>query len=292
MARALTVWALNLWLIPGGVLVVAYIIGEWVSDPERAPRRRLLVLLARLPFAGPLCLFGWPLLAAAVVWQVRQERLRDEVLHGPRHLDAQPPTEAEWRAGRDPARLLAGLSARLDARRRRLIAWACCARLGRHLNNPNLRLAVQRGTASPDGRLSLADHEQTLVLLRELVNQAVRDGALREAAAARACQAALEGDAAAAAYRVRLARGGWGVSRELIGPVRDIVGDPFAPLPPRAFPGELRALAGDIDAGDEALRPLLADALAELGEDAAARHCREPGHCRGCHVLAWVRGGL
>jgi hypothetical protein len=42
--------------------------------------------------------------------------------------------------------------------------------------------------------------------------------------------------------------------------------------------------------GDHGLYPLLADALAELGEEQAARHCREPSHLRGCHVVDWVLG--
>jgi hypothetical protein len=34
----------------------------------------------------------------------------------------------------------------------------------------------------------------------------------------------------------------------------------------------------------------LADALTDLGEDAAAQHCLQGGHVKGCHVLDWVLG--
>jgi hypothetical protein len=36
--------------------------------------------------------------------------------------------------------------------------------------------------------------------------------------------------------------------------------------------------------------PLLADALADLGHEEAAAHCRATGHVLGCHVLDWVLG--
>jgi hypothetical protein len=42
--------------------------------------------------------------------------------------------------------------------------------------------------------------------------------------------------------------------------------------------------------GDRSLLPVLADALTDLGEEAAAEHCRQEGHARGCHVIDWVRG--
>jgi hypothetical protein len=72
--------------------------------------------------------------------------------------------------------------------------------------------------------------------------------------------------------------------------LRDIFGNPFRSLKKRKFPPEVLALARAIDAGDGAAYPVLADALAELGEEQAALHCREALHVRGCHVLDWVLG--
>jgi hypothetical protein len=70
---------------------------------------------------------------------------------------------------------------------------------------------------------------------------------------------------------------------------REIFGNPFSPLPPRKFPAEVRGLAQSCYE-DAAHYPLLADALADLGEADAAEHCRRPGHVRGCHVVDWVLG--
>jgi hypothetical protein len=72
--------------------------------------------------------------------------------------------------------------------------------------------------------------------------------------------------------------------------VREVFGNPFRPLPARKFPGEVRALAQACFDGDHAAYPVLADALADLGEDEAAEHCRLTGHVRGCHVVDWILG--
>ena len=59
----------------------------------------------------------------------------------------------------------------------------------------------------------------------------------------------------------------------------------FRPLPPRPFPPHVAGLAQSIYDGDYGLYPVLADALADLGEDQAAAHCQEPLHVKGCHVV-------
>jgi hypothetical protein len=71
--------------------------------------------------------------------------------------------------------------------------------------------------------------------------------------------------------------------------MREIFGNPFRPLPKRKFPADLLGLAQSAS-DDPAHYPLLADALADLGEDEAAAHCRLPNHVRGCHVVDWVLG--
>jgi hypothetical protein len=70
---------------------------------------------------------------------------------------------------------------------------------------------------------------------------------------------------------------------------REVFGNPFRPPPKRKFPAELRGLA-QACYDDHSHYPVLADALADLGEDEAAAHCRLPWHVRGCHVVDWVRG--
>jgi hypothetical protein len=71
--------------------------------------------------------------------------------------------------------------------------------------------------------------------------------------------------------------------------VREIFGNPFRPLPKRRFPAEVRGLA-QACYDDATNVPVLADALADLGEDEAAAHCRLPGHVKGCHVVDWILG--
>jgi hypothetical protein len=72
--------------------------------------------------------------------------------------------------------------------------------------------------------------------------------------------------------------------------LRDVFGNPFRPPVKRRFPAHVRSLGRACYDGDAAAYAVLADALADLGEDAAAAHCREPGHVKGCHVVDWVLG--
>jgi hypothetical protein len=72
--------------------------------------------------------------------------------------------------------------------------------------------------------------------------------------------------------------------------MREIFGNPFRPLAARKFSADLRSLAQSCNEGDASVYPILADALADLGEEAAAAHCRQSGHVKGCHIVDWVRG--
>jgi hypothetical protein len=59
------------------------------------------------------------------------------------------------------------------------------------------------------------------------------------------------------------------------------------PLPPAHSPA--RECYGAFPAVSDAFL-VLADALADLGEEQAGEHCRLGGHVKGCHVLDWVLG--
>jgi hypothetical protein len=72
--------------------------------------------------------------------------------------------------------------------------------------------------------------------------------------------------------------------------LREIMGNFFRPLRPRAFSPGVVGLALSCYEGDHALYPLLADALEEVGEEEAAAHCRGGGHVKGCFVVDWVLG--
>jgi hypothetical protein len=70
----------------------------------------------------------------------------------------------------------------------------------------------------------------------------------------------------------------------------DIFGNPFRSPAKRKFPAGVVGLAQACYDGDQSVYPILADALADLGEEQAAEHCREAGHVKGCHVVDWVLG--
>ena len=60
---------------------------------------------------------------------------------------------------------------------------------------------------------------------------------------------------------------------------------------PRLFPAHVVGLTTSCytafpDVSSDYL--VLADALDDLGEIAAAAHCREALHVKGCHVLDWI----
>jgi hypothetical protein len=73
--------------------------------------------------------------------------------------------------------------------------------------------------------------------------------------------------------------------------LRDIFGNPFRPLESRTFPGHITGLAESCYSSFPEINSdflILADALEDLGEEAAAAHCREELHVKGCHVIDWV----
>jgi hypothetical protein len=72
--------------------------------------------------------------------------------------------------------------------------------------------------------------------------------------------------------------------------LRCLFGNPFRPLASRPFPAGIVGLARAIRDGDQALYPVLADALQDVGEVSAADHCRGPLHARGCHVVDGLAG--
>jgi hypothetical protein len=72
--------------------------------------------------------------------------------------------------------------------------------------------------------------------------------------------------------------------------LREVLGNPWRPLTPRDFPAPIRGLAEEIHGGNHDLFGLLADHLEDVGEVEAAAHCRQGGHAKSCHVVAWVLG--
>jgi hypothetical protein len=219
-----------------------------------------------------------------------------------------PVTETEWLECTDPEALLWEAGGTTSGRRLRLFAVACCRRIWHLLPDDACRQAVVVAERHADGRASteeLRAASSTLVEPAGLgaacaaVLRAVRNAAWVGADVAYPPRQAVYGalDAAsAAAYLVapagtrahaRVAAAERVVQCRLL---RDILGNPYRPLAPRSFPAPVLGLAESVYEGDHALYPVLADALADLGEERAAAHCREPLHVKGCHIVDWVRG--
>jgi hypothetical protein len=73
--------------------------------------------------------------------------------------------------------------------------------------------------------------------------------------------------------------------------LRDIFGNPLRAPSPRSFPDHVIGLAQECYSAFPAVTDrflILADALADVGEEVAASHCRESIHVKGCHMLDWI----
>jgi hypothetical protein len=199
---------------------------------------------------------------------------------------ARPFGAAEWRDCREPELLrqcLEQLGYRFRPRKRRLLACACCRRHWHRLPDERSRSAVEVAERYADGTAS----RRQLRAVWEEANTAAE-------AAPYGSPEATWGRIAASCAEEPVPRT-WpfrdlhGVEAgPLVELVRDLLGNPFQPLAPRPFPAAVVGLAQEANAGDHALFPVLADALADLGEDEASAHCRQPAHVLGCHVVDWV----
>src|SRR5262249_26374049 len=206
-------------------------------------------------------------------------------------------TEAEWLACEDPTPMLQFLLGTASERKLRLFSCGCVRHVWHLLTDVRSRVAAEGAERYADGR---ATRDEMLAALQAAKQAIPPDGAARAAAAAAAATAItayLQLSAAGAAwYALRAgptpeARGAeqqWQVQL-----ARDLFGNPFRPLPPRTWPAHVAGLAAACYAAFPAVSEqylVLADALAELGEEEAAAHCRQPTHAKGCRVLDWVLG--
>jgi hypothetical protein len=227
-------------------------------------------------------------------------------------------TEEQWLNGGDPSLLVYFLCQQQRAnrtnagkRRLRLFACACMRRRWDLIKEPSVREVVALCERYADGQAT-ADE---LTAAQERVErwwQQQRQVTVHSCIGSAAWVMCTPGMARMwpqhVAYQMSYARGivaagppepGWNYElvrqaqcAEMRGQAdlaRDIFGNPFRPLPRRTFSADLRSLAQGCYEGDASLYPILADALADAGEEAAAAHCRQGGHARGCHVVDWVR---
>ena len=228
-------------------------------------------------------------------------------------------TEAQWLACTEPGNLLPFLRRKLGPRAtdRKLLLFACaCWRSVSHLlADHRPRAAVEAVERFLEGRSGLEQVHAALADAEAAAGQAASDGVAYASQAATfaalaagrrtaycydaydaACDAfnAAANAAAYAAYEsANRGPAAWGAAewdghRRQCDLLRDILGNPFRPLPLRRFPAHVLELAEVCHAAFPEvsnLFPVLADALDELGEGEAANHARQALHARGCHVV-------
>lgn len=290
--RVVLWWTGGIWAGVGFALVLLYVCYELFGTPSRGWRERLRDLAIHLPLVLPMAVLGWPFILVIAAWQIRRDVALERACYGGDKLDRGPTTELQWLRGRDAVRLLAGLPHSLSERKRRLFACACCRRIWDRLGDDRSRQAVELAERLDYDEAAVDHLRSASSAAASAASALVTAGELEAGAAAKACQDCLCGDALSAANRAAVShyRSRRRERRAQCELLREIVGNPFRPLPARAFDRELVGLARAIHEGDHGLYPLLADALEEMGEHKAAAHCRTGKHLKGCHVVDWVLG--
>lgn len=233
-------------------------------------------------------------------------------------------TEQEWLESLNPYQLVEYARAHLSAsrtkagkRRLRLFSCACVRRIWHLLNEKGQRI-IELAERLADGEPAGAEIWATLQRDAEQCSPGWAGVGIDDSIRSALAGAVARGSPARMAFlttmsvasvlgrvshekrleageTLQAARAAWNVAmaKELEAQailLRDIFGNPFRPLARRTFPADVRGLAQACYEGNWAVAPMLADALADLGEDAAAAHLRQPAHVRGCHVVDWVRG--
>ncbi|MFO0928303.1 MAG: hypothetical protein U0736_14900 [Gemmataceae bacterium] len=238
-----------------------------------------------VPVLGFFCLALAPITVAIIVHLVCTGEVFRTLVNRPPYFRAPPPfTRQAWLAPASAGDLLYRLGGTASRQVHALVACACCRLIWNRLTDPRCRRVVEAAESAlgvPDGVVKA--QEEIRVVLAE-----VEAGwSWRAVYRVRACEECLTGRSEQVAYYVEVLEPR--LADTLVAVVRCVVGDPFVRLRPRPFPAEVVELARACDAG-EPLHGVLADALDELGEDAAAAHCRTPVHVKGCHVVDWVLG--
>jgi hypothetical protein len=208
--------------------------------------------------------------------------LREQATPPAPHPSARAFTEEAWLAAVNPEALLRRLAGRLDERKLRLFACACCRRLSDALADPRNLRAVELAEAHADG----------LVPKREMKKA-------RKAAHLPWLESFDARDEAAQALRAVVAVTPAAAQAELCSLLRDLSGHLFIPVKVRPSwlsrdGGAARTLAEVIyrEGRFEEL-PVLADALEDAGcaDEVVLGHCRsELPHARGCWLLDALLG--
>jgi hypothetical protein len=205
-------------------------------------------------------------------------------------------TEVEWRNCRDPDEMLRFLEGKLDDRKTRLFACACCRRIWDLLTDERSRRAVETSERYAEGLAKRKDLDASRRSALE-VKEIRSDTAPAEFAATSAARPQVAARWVALLTRNAARRASRSEEMESDAQVRllhEVVGDPFEPV--TIDPAWLRWNGSAIVKIAQAIHrerryselPILADALEEAGCTKAAvlGHCREPGeHVPGCWIV-------
>jgi hypothetical protein len=215
-------------------------------------------------------------------------------------------SEETWHESGDVRAMFNVAAYRLDERKRRLFAGACCRRVWELLPDIRSRRAVEAIEQFADGHFTreqlTSAAADAWTARRDAPSEASRTAglAIRYAAAPDATFGREETAARDAAYAVGEARGleARESERAVQAALLRCIAGPLLFRPVTFAPGwrtsAAVALAASMyESRDFAHMPVLADALEEAGCDAAdvLGHCRGPGpHVRGCWVVDLVLG--
>jgi hypothetical protein len=214
-------------------------------------------------------------------------------------------TEAEWLACEDPDALLGSLLGEQSERKLRLLALACCRRVGHLFIGRRCWWAIEIGERYADKLVTEADlaHASAAAFQAFVAETGptARASSAVWAATAPATEGSVFGAEFAPRYTLDVAfQAGDAVESQheerhsQSGLVRDIFGNPFRPVTfsPAWRTDTALSLARQMyESRDFSAMPILADALQDAGcdSDDVLNHCRGPGsHVRGCWVCDLV----
>jgi hypothetical protein len=203
-------------------------------------------------------------------------------------------TEQQWMECTDPLRMLLFLRGKASDRKLRLFGCACCRRIWQLLpdqSNRDLVAAVEdhpNGTFADLGAAIISSSRREPELPHDLGFWAVKY--LGRSFHKFTPLDAAEVVARCVAHRVGGTDNSAAELESQTGLLREIIGNPFHPLPPS--PEAIAPLAQQVYQGRWDLIPILGEWLQEHGYWTEGEHCLDPDirHVKGCWVVDWLLG--
>jgi len=198
--------------------------------------------------------------------------------------------EAGWLNCDEPVMLLCGMRRRINSRKLRLFACACCRRIWDSLPSQRSRAVVETAERFADGLVRRTELNAARAGAPARGDDRVTENAAKaaaETARASAFDAAVGTVRLAVRAEVNLTHDGGKQHAVLL---RHILGNPFRPVvAPASWPGTITALARAMYAGEDC-HFALHDALLESAHSEFAEHFRETSQPKGCWVLDLILG--